>query len=460
MCGCESNQAGASMAKALQNGGCGHEFRWRTLDPVGCGSFGAPANERQVNFYSRPIRVSQNRSVMHSVLPGSVEEPETITQDNDELHLKSCPACGVYIENVGGGDEMMCGCESRRSGGTYEKAIVQGGCGHEFRWNTLEPIGYGKFGAPVNERQVNFMVLDDAPKLRSKFRPIDRQELSKFDELLRETYVAKATQDRSCPSRVCVRRPGGCSCVQAYPPHLFDELPHFIPGLPVAYRVSHVMSIQDPKLWELYLRKKESILAKRKGTLAAMKRPAMTARVVQKYPELFGQLDTDCNETYLLHGTDLKSAMSIAQDHFDVNLAGTSGTGSSTKVRNQGMYGSGIYFAESSTKADEYSKKLDEGGPDDDTFAILVCRVLMGQYHYTQHKDIDAEGYARSGLSDSTLGDRLSSVGTYREFVVYSSAQVYPQYLLIYQRVHFRDTPAQVEQRLLDAQQFQFTVHS
>ena len=111
------------------------------------------------------------------------------------------------------------------------------------------------------------------------------------------------------------------------------------------------------------------------------------------------------------------------------------------------MYGSGIYFAESSTKADEYSKKLEEGGPDDDTFAILVCRVLMGQYHYTQHKDIDAEGYARSGLSDSTLGDRLSSVGTYREFVVYSSAQVYPQYLLIYQRVHFRDSPAQVEQR-------------
>eukprot|EP00930_Biecheleria_cincta_P039180 TRINITY_DN26953_c0_g2_i1.p1 TRINITY_DN26953_c0_g2~~TRINITY_DN26953_c0_g2_i1.p1 ORF type:complete len:503 (-),score=53.73 TRINITY_DN26953_c0_g2_i1:169-1677(-) len=462
MCGCESRQAGASMAKALQNGGCGHEFRWRTLDPVGNGSPGAPANERQVRFYSRSIRVSRNRETMDiadSVLPGFVDEPGESMRDNDKLELRSCPACGIYIENIDGGEAMMCGCESRRSGGTYEKAIAGGGCGHEFNWNTLEPIGCGEFGQPANERQVNFIAPENTPKLQNKFRAVATKELTKFDELLRDTYVAKATQDRPCPSQVCLRRPGGCSCVQTYPAHVFDELPLFIPGLPVGYRVSHVMSIEDTKLWELYLRKKESILEKRKGILAPMKRPPMTTRVVQKYPELFGQLDVDCNEAYLLHGTDLKSAMSIAQDHFDVNLAGTAGTGSSTTIRNQGMYGSGIYFAESSTKADEYSKKLEEGGPNNDTFAMLVCRVLLGQYHYTQHKDVDAEGFARSGLSDSTLGDRLSSVGTFREFVVYSSAQVYPQYLLIYQRVHFRDTPAQVEQRLKDAMQFQFTVH-
>ncbi|CAK9016007.1 unnamed protein product [Durusdinium trenchii] len=41
-----------------------------------------------------------------------------------------------------------------------------------------------------------------------------------------------------------------------------------------------------------------------------------------------------------------------------------------------------------------------------------------------------------SGVSDSTLGDRASAVGTYREFVVYHPDQVYPEYLVLYERLH------------------------
>lgn len=36
---------------------------------------------------------------------------------------------------------MMCGCEARPAGGTLEKAIQGGGCGHEFDFATLEPKG-------------------------------------------------------------------------------------------------------------------------------------------------------------------------------------------------------------------------------------------------------------------------------------------------------------------------------
>jgi hypothetical protein len=34
-----------------------------------------------------------------------------------------CPACGIIIEKISGDDKMMCGCEAKVAGGTYEKAL-------------------------------------------------------------------------------------------------------------------------------------------------------------------------------------------------------------------------------------------------------------------------------------------------------------------------------------------------
>ena len=41
---------------------------------------------------------------------------------------------------------------------------------------------------------------------------------------------------------------------------------------------------------------------------------------------------------------------------------------------------------------------------------------------------------ARAGGYDGALGDREASAGTFREFVVYDEAQVYPEYVVIYRR--------------------------
>ena len=46
MCGSEPRSAGGNINKALANGGCGHEFNFRTLAANGTGSLGNPANER------------------------------------------------------------------------------------------------------------------------------------------------------------------------------------------------------------------------------------------------------------------------------------------------------------------------------------------------------------------------------------------------------------------------------
>jgi hypothetical protein len=52
---------------------------------------------------------------------------------------------------------VMCGCEAKPAGGTYEKALRGGGCGHMFNFNTLAPMGVGTPGQPANERQVRFV---------------------------------------------------------------------------------------------------------------------------------------------------------------------------------------------------------------------------------------------------------------------------------------------------------------
>ena len=76
-----------------------------------------------------------------------------------------CPACGFVIIKNGGDDQMMCGCEAKPAGGTMEKALRGGGCGHQFNFRTGAPLGEGRMGAPINERQWKFMPDNPAARI-------------------------------------------------------------------------------------------------------------------------------------------------------------------------------------------------------------------------------------------------------------------------------------------------------
>ena len=79
---------------------------------------------------------------------------------------RQCPACGVVIMKASGDNTMMCGCEGRPAGGTYERALANGGCGHEFDFVTLAPLGGGRPGQPVNGKQVsNDTALGASPRV-------------------------------------------------------------------------------------------------------------------------------------------------------------------------------------------------------------------------------------------------------------------------------------------------------
>lgn len=70
--------------------------------------------------------------------------------------IKQCPACGILVQRISGSAEMMCGCAARPAGGTLLKALRGGGCGHEWNWDSLQPINYGRPGQPAHPRQTRF----------------------------------------------------------------------------------------------------------------------------------------------------------------------------------------------------------------------------------------------------------------------------------------------------------------
>jgi len=140
--------------------------------------------------------------------------------------------------------------------------------------------------------------------------------------------------------------------------------------------------------------------------------------------------DEELNEWLLFHGTNTAASEQICTRDFSFRLAGTS-TGS--------LYGGGTYLAESFTKADEYARE------DDVSFTVLVCRVLGGRVLYCDDKTPDANKLMREcteGVYDCIIGDRIKTSGTYREFVVFDTENVYPEYVLRYTRGEFFKSPS------------------
>lgn len=59
----------------------------------------------------------------------------------------------MFIEKNQGCSHMLCGT---KTGGSIQEALRNGGCAHEFDWNSMRPIRQGRPGEPYNDRQVLF----------------------------------------------------------------------------------------------------------------------------------------------------------------------------------------------------------------------------------------------------------------------------------------------------------------
>eukprot|EP00747_Dinoflagellata_sp_TGD_P199241 gnl/TRDRNA2_/TRDRNA2_72436_c1_seq2.p1 gnl/TRDRNA2_/TRDRNA2_72436_c1~~gnl/TRDRNA2_/TRDRNA2_72436_c1_seq2.p1 ORF type:complete len:293 (-),score=38.92 gnl/TRDRNA2_/TRDRNA2_72436_c1_seq2:82-960(-) len=138
------------------------------------------------------------------------------------------------------------------------------------------------------------------------------------------------------------------------------------------------------------------------------------------------------NEVLLWHGTTSEGAKGITKTGFDLKRVGT-GT-----AHGLAMYGKGCYYAECSSKADEYARESPEG-TDDGLCYLLLCRVVLGEALQMTAGGEGSHPFIRgiidAGIYDSVVGSREASVGTYNEYIVYQDDQVYPEYCITCKRV-------------------------
>ncbi|XP_050416903.2 uncharacterized protein LOC126830553 [Patella vulgata] len=165
------------------------------------------------------------------------------------------------------------------------------------------------------------------------------------------------------------------------------------------------------------------------GSLPGSRGPILTtekSHTALKHDDLYPEV----NEHYVFHGTKPEVAKVVGVEGFDVRNS------------NNGMLGHAIYFAEESTKSDQYADRKDRNDGDK---KLLLCRVLFGDAMICdmrskdckkppckdpQHQDTGCTLF--HGFYDSVISERK---GKFREFAVYDSRMVYPEYVITYKRL-------------------------
>ena len=120
----------------------------------------------------------------------------------------------------------------------------------------------------------------------------------------------------------------------------------------------------------------------------------------------------ETGETFLFHGTGKLQIDCIIRDGFNIKYA------------KRGLYGHpGIYFSEHAQKADQYT----DGGQTrrDTDLYMLVVRVALGKTEMYEKQKPNVQ-------YDTIVGGEKA---LFREFVKVRTAQLYPQYLICYDRV-------------------------
>lgn len=202
--------------------------------------------------------------------------------------------------------------------------------------------------------------------------------------------------------------------------------------IPAQLKVLMVQRIEDSRMWMRY--------RKRMGEIRRKRHRIPKVEELDEDPDhghvktalvsdntLLAELDESLNEHYLFHGTSPTATLGISEHGFWIAEKAGSNKGT--------MFGPGAYLAECSSKSDEYA--TDDGtGIYQGMFAFVFCRVACGKMLRVEKAapNMTAQKLKEADC-DSVLGDRESSVGTYREFVIFDEAQIYPEYVIVYERV-------------------------
>lgn len=232
--------------------------------------------------------------------------------------------------------------------------------------------------------------------------PVDAQNLKLFQKLLDETYAPIWTRDR-----------------RKHNPTM--------PNVPEEFTVVRAFRSENSRIWREYGVKRAQLIqdydTQSSAPYTCFSDVTSSVAWAEHGGLLADRLKPEINEWYLFHGCGHRAAENICKQDFRLSNAGNN-TGT--------LYGRGIYFAESITKADEYSKPNDAG-----EYAVLLTRVVGGHVRYTDDLEPDPEDLVQScieGPYDCIIGDRRKTKGTYREFVFYDTENFYAEYIIHYTR--------------------------
>eukprot|EP01124_Arcella_intermedia_P028278 TRINITY_DN5714_c0_g1_i1.p1 TRINITY_DN5714_c0_g1~~TRINITY_DN5714_c0_g1_i1.p1 ORF type:complete len:333 (-),score=86.74 TRINITY_DN5714_c0_g1_i1:1092-2090(-) len=236
----------------------------------------------------------------------------------------------------------------------------------------------------------------------------------------------------------------------------------FIPDPSYGFNVIKIVRIQSPTLWCEYLSHKADI---RKKDLSNRE----LQDLLHKKPLALGKdslLDENANELYLFHATKNNFIRPIAEEGFANRVVNEFIQGEPYN----GMFGSGIYFAENSSQCNQYvdcpncrkgalggvkadMKELDtcQCTPEDvekkGGYVMILARVLLGDTHICTFRDYQEDLYKSKcvppGDKDSIWAEppepqfknTNSKYGiSHREFIVFEPENIYPEYLIYYLR--------------------------
>eukprot|EP00929_Paragymnodinium_shiwhaense_P077012 TRINITY_DN39637_c0_g1_i3.p1 TRINITY_DN39637_c0_g1~~TRINITY_DN39637_c0_g1_i3.p1 ORF type:complete len:1911 (-),score=346.02 TRINITY_DN39637_c0_g1_i3:609-6341(-) len=213
--------------------------------------------------------------------------------------------------------------------------------------------------------------------------------------------------------------------------------------LPLRLQVVDVVGVQNATAWSDYAKTRQRLAEDAPALL--LDRDVITRDVEEPAVREFleasagGALEEGAHERWLFHGSSSVAVASITDSEFRIDLAGSHrGT----------LYGNGVYFAECCSKADEYAEADSEG-----YCSLLVCRVSLGKILVNAERQPDRKTLMnqlrvfrddQQGF-DSVCGDREAAVQTFREFIVYDNAQVYPAFIVTYRRLDHASLWSQVK---------------
>jgi len=192
-----------------------------------------------------------------------------------------------------------------------------------------------------------------------------------------------------------------------------------VPGkhTPIHMKVMTVECMENQRTMQAYFACRDSLKSRRNKC--------------ERFPVLTGNMggdlaahcpmDPSVNESWFFHGTSEEAAKSILKTDFRLPKTHAHG----------GIYGSGVYVAESNSKAHSYCTEDAAKG-----FPMLVVRTTLGLVNNTDERFPDT-GTLKQGIDnrsyDSVCGDRRqmkNAYGGWREFIVYDVDQVLTEYLV------------------------------